>query len=88
MRLSKRIVQASWWEGIVLALWCVELGLVLLVGKAMLRKTLSSLSLNGSVCLPTLLVVWPEMAQPGSYWLLHGARFWGGNGGLQEGPCQ
>ena len=53
--------------------WCVELGLVLLVGRAVsrgmfrgicaLRMTLGSLSANGWGCVPTLLVVWPEVSQ-------------------------
>ena len=34
MRLSKRLLQASWWEGLVPAHWWVELGLISLVGRA------------------------------------------------------
>ena len=37
MRLSKRLVQASWWEGLVPAHWWVELGLAPLVGRAVSR---------------------------------------------------
>ena len=50
--------------------WWVELGLVSLVDRAVsrgvfrggygLRKTLSSLSADGSGCVPALWVVWPE----------------------------
>ena len=60
-------MQASWWEGLVSALWRVELGLVPLVGKAMsgglfwcgcdLSMTLGSLSADGSGYVPVLLVV-------------------------------
>ena len=61
MRLSKRLVHASWWKG--LAHWWVELGLILLVGRTVLRKMLSSLSADGWGCLLALLVVWPEVSQ-------------------------
>ena len=83
MRLSKRLLQASWWEGLVPAHWWVELGLVPLVGRAMsgvcllssglLWKTLSSLSADGWGCVPTLLVVWPDSSQ---HWSLE-AVGWG-----------
>ena len=63
MRLSKRLVQAFWWERLVPAHWWVELGLVPLVGRAMLRKTLSSLSADGWGCAATLLFVWPDMSK-------------------------
>ena len=66
-------MQASWWEGLVPALWWVGLCLVLLVGRAMsrgmsrgvsgLRVTLGSLSADGWGCVPVLLVVWPEASQ-------------------------
>ena len=69
MRLSKRLMQASRWEGLVSAHWRVEVGLAPLVGRAMLRKTLSSLSVNGWSCVPTLLVVCPETSQ---HWILLG----------------
>ena len=41
----------------------MELGLVPLVGRAVLRKTLSSLSADGWGCVPALLAVWPEASQ-------------------------
>ena len=63
--------------------WCVELGLVPLVGRAMsrdvfsggcgLRKTLGSLSADGWGCVPALLVVWPEASQ---HWSLQAVE-WG-----------
>ena len=37
MRLSKKLVQASWWEGLVSAHLWVELGLVPLVGREVTR---------------------------------------------------
>ena len=61
MRLSKRIVQVSWWEDLVPDHWWVELGLVPPVGRAMLRKVLSSLSADRWGCVPALLVVWPSI---------------------------
>ena len=48
----------------------MELGLVPLVGKAVLRKTLNGLSADGWSCVPALLVVWPEAAQ---HWSLPGS---------------
>ena len=66
-------VQASWWEGLVPALWLVELGLILLMGRAMprgafrgdceLSMTLGSLSSDGWGCVPILVVVWTEAFQ-------------------------
>ena len=66
------LVQASWWEGLVPTHWCLELGLIPLVGRVMsrrvfiggswLRMTLGSLSVDGWGCVPTLLVVWPEVS--------------------------
>ena len=44
-----------------------------LVGKAMLRKTLNSLSADGWGCVPARLVVWPEASQ---HWSLQ-AVGWG-----------
>ena len=65
-------MQASWWEGLVPAHWWVELGFVPLMGRAMsgdvfigqlfIQKTLNSLSADGWSCVPTLLVVWPEVS--------------------------
>ena len=65
-------------------LWSVELGLVFLVGRAVSRgvfwgvyelsTTVGSLSAHGWVCVPVLLVVWPEAFQHWSYRLLGGAR--------------
>ena len=48
----------------VLSFWSARpcQGLCLL-GSYVLRKTLSSLYDNGWVCVPGLLVVWPEMSQ-------------------------
>ena len=65
--LTCRLVQASSWEGLVLAHWWVALGLVPLAGRAVsrgvfrggcgLRKTLSSLCADGRGFVPALLVV-------------------------------
>ena len=76
-------VQASWWEGLVPAHWWVGLGLVPLVGRAMLRgvfrgsyalrMTLGSLSADEWGCVLTLFVVWAEASQ---HWRLQGAG-WG-----------
>ena len=96
MRLSKRLVQASWWEGLVPAHWWVELGLapwgagprqgVCFAGSCLLRKALSSLSADGSGCVPTLLVVWPEACQlwslPAVEWGQVLMREWHPPGGL------
>ena len=57
MRLSKRLVQASWWNDCIPAHLLLELGLVPLVGRAVLRKNLSSLSAGEWACVPGLLVV-------------------------------
>ena len=56
--------------------WCVELGLVLLVGRAMsngmsragcrLRKSSGSMSSDRQGYVPAVGVVWPEAAQPGN----------------------
>ena len=62
MRLSKRLVQASWWEGLVPVSWWVVLGLVHLVVRAMLRTTLRDLSADGWGCVSVLLVVWPQVS--------------------------
>ena len=66
-----RLVQASWWEGLVPVHWWVMLGLIPLVGRAMSRgvfrggcefsMTLGSLSADVWVCVPILLLVWPEV---------------------------
>ena len=53
MTLPKRCVQVSLWEGLVPAHWWVEVGLVLLVGRVVLRLTLSRLS-AGWGCVSTL----------------------------------
>ena len=63
MRLSNRLMQASWWEGLVPDHWLVELGLAPRVGRAVLRKTLSSLSSDVWACIPALLVIWPDVSQ-------------------------
>ena len=73
MRLSKRLVQASWWEGLVPVSWWVVLGLVHLVVRAMLRKTLRDLSADGWGCVFILFVVWCEVSQK---WSLQ-AVLWG-----------
>ena len=62
MRLSKRLVQAYWWEGLIPAHWWVKLVLFPLTGMALLRKTLSSLSADEWCCVPAPLVVWSEMS--------------------------
>ena len=67
------ILQASSWEGLVPFSWWVELSPVPLVGRAFLRKTLSSLSADVWGCVPSLLVVWPEASQ---HWSLQVVR-WG-----------
>ena len=56
-------MQVSLWEGLVPAHWWVEVGLVLLVGRVVLRLTLSRLS-AGWGCVSTLLVAWVEAKQP------------------------
>ena len=66
-------MEAFWWEGLVLAHLWVELGLVPLVGSAVSRgvfiggcelsMALGTLSADGWVCVPILLVVWPEAFQ-------------------------
>ena len=61
MRLSKRLVLDSCWEGLITAHWWVDLGLVPLVSRAMLGKTLSSLTADGWGYVPALFVVWPEV---------------------------
>ena len=76
MRLVKRLVQASWWEGLVPTHWRVELGFGFLVNRAMsrgvsrggcgLRKSLGSLSADGWGCVPTKLAVWSKASQHGS----------------------
>lgn len=73
MKLTQGFVMASQWEGQVLAHWWVKLGLVPLVGRAVLRgvikgscvprKTLGSLSADKLVCVPTLLIIWPGASQ-------------------------
>jgi len=61
----------------------VELGLVPLKGRAMLRKNFNQLKLSadGWGCIPVLLVVWPKASEV--YWLLGT-----GNGSLWEGLWQ
>ena len=64
--------------------WWVELGIVPLMGRATssdvfcgvceLIMTLGSLSANGWVCVPVLLVVWHEASSTGACWLLGGTR--------------
>lgn len=62
-------------------LWWVKFGLVPLLGRGMfigaceLSGALSTLSADGWVCVPMLLVVWPEVFQ---YWIL---QVTGGQGG-------
>ena len=63
MRLSKRLVQASSWQGLVSGCWWLDLVLVPLAGVTMLRKTLSILSADGSGSDPSLFVVWCEASQ-------------------------
>ena len=63
--------------------WWVGLDLVFLVGRAAsggvlwgvfeLSMTLGSLSVNGWVCVPVLLVVWHRASSTGACWLLGGA---------------
>ena len=83
---AKRLVQASWWHGLVPAHSWVELGLVPLVGWTMsggvfisylfIQEDFKRLSADVWVCFPTLLVVWPEISQHWNYRLLVGARSW------------
>ena len=73
MRFVQGLIQASWWDGLVSAYWCVEEDLVPQVGKTVsrgvprfgcgLRMTLGNLSVDGWGCVPNLLVVWPEASQ-------------------------
>ena len=46
MRLSMRLVKSSWWKGLIPAFWRVELVLAPLMGRAVLRKILKSLSVD------------------------------------------
>ena len=75
----------SWLERLVPACWWVELGLVLLGwavskmclrGGCRLKKTFGNFSVDGWVCVSSLLVIWPEASQPWSQRLLGGARSW------------
>ena len=50
------------------------------MGRALLSEALIQLSADGWVCAPFLVVVWPEVTQPGVY-RLHGRM----NGELQGG---
>ena len=94
VRLPKKLVQTSWWGGLVPAHWWVELGIVILVGRAMSRdvfiggcglmKTLSSLSAVGRGCVPALLFVGClRHPSTGAFGLSGRARSWHQNGGLQ-----
>ena len=94
VRLPKKLVQTSWWGGLVPAHWWVELGLVPLVGRVvsrgvfiggcLLRTTLSSLSAAGWSCVPTPLVVWTEASWHWSPQAVGGARSQCQNGDLRE----
>ena len=83
-------MQSFWWEGLALALWWVELGLVPLVGRAVcrggcgLRETLSSLSADEWDYVPALW--WFDWRVPCG--LLGGARTWHQNGSLQDSSLQ
>ena len=48
--------------------WREKLGLAL-VGRALLRKSLIQLSADAWACTPSMLVVWPEVPNPGVYGL-------------------
>ena len=76
-------MQASWWERLVPAHSYVELGLVYLVSRDMLHKTLGNLSADWWGCgLNTLI----GLSHPSTedYSLLVGGMSLGGNSGLQE----
>ena len=69
-------------EGTVPVFWLVQLDLVFLVGRAVsggvfsgvceLSMILGSLSANGWVCVPVLLVVWHGASSAGVCWPLGG----------------
>lgn len=50
--MSKRLVQTFWWEELLPVYWWVGLDIVSLVGRPMLRKTLSILSADEGAELP------------------------------------
>ena len=70
-------------EGLVSVFWWMWLDLVFLVvrtesgfvfwGVCELIMILGSLSANGCVCVPILLVVWHRVSSPGACWSLSGA---------------
>ena len=84
--------------GLVPVFWWVGLDLFFLVGRAAscgafwgvceLSMTLGSLSPNGWVCFPVLLVVWHGASSTGACWLLSGAGSWRWDGDLWESSCQ
>ena len=47
MRSSMRLVKSSWWKGLIPACWRMKLVLAPPVGRAVLRKILKSLSVDG-----------------------------------------
>ena len=67
VKVVLRLLEVSWWEGLVPSCWWVELGLILLVGRAVSRgvfiggcelsMTLGTLSADGWICVSLLLVV-------------------------------
>ena len=67
----------------MLVFWWMRLDLVFLVGRTMsgdvfwgvceLSMILGSLSANGWVCVPVLLVVWHSVSSTVACWLLSGA---------------
>ena len=72
-------------RGLVPVFWWVMLDLVFLMGKTEsdgvfwgvcdLIMIWGSLSANGWVCIPVLLVVWHGVSSTGSFWSLSGAGF-------------
>ena len=80
MRLCKRLVQASLWEEFH---WWVELGLVPLMRRAVLRKILSSLSTDVWDCVPPCWLFGLRLPSTGGHRLLDGASC-----GLWEGSHQ
>ena len=55
MEKDKRLMEASWWERLTEG----KLGLVLM-GGAMLSKSLIQLSVDGWSCVPSLLFTWDQ----------------------------
>ena len=72
----ERLVPAHWWSWVLFFSWAGLCQKMCLSGSCGLKKTFGNLSADGWVCVPSLLVMWPEASQPWSQRLLSGARFW------------